>query len=123
MDLRSKLTRNVQAFLEPGEEVQAVFIAQTGASPHWVWLTGRAARIWTNPRRIIVSTERAIVVLNAGKTTTAQVTGVRTRLPRQTMIGPPQGRRWSWFQLGDERMWTYSRWYPDIRHIDSLFVG
>ena len=33
MALRDKLVERVQPFLEPGEQVQAVFLAQTGPNP------------------------------------------------------------------------------------------
>ena len=57
MALRDKLAARVQPLLEPGEQVQAVFVTQTGPSPYWVLLT--TLIFFTVKRRIIVATDRA----------------------------------------------------------------
>jgi hypothetical protein len=40
VSLQDKLAQRAQPYLEPGEQIQAVFMAQSGVSPHWAWLFG-----------------------------------------------------------------------------------
>jgi hypothetical protein len=40
VSLRDKLALRDRPYLEPGEQIQAVFMAQSGVSPNWNWLFG-----------------------------------------------------------------------------------
>ena len=40
MSLRDKLAKRARPYLEPGEQIQAVFMAQSGVSPYWGWPLG-----------------------------------------------------------------------------------
>ena len=40
MSLRDKLAQRARPYLEPGEHIQAVFMAQSGVSPYWNQLIG-----------------------------------------------------------------------------------
>ena len=61
MALRDKLAKWSAPFLQPGEQIQAIFCAQTGASPYW-----RLVSAWivllTRGYFTIVVTARAAVV-------------------------------------------------------------
>jgi hypothetical protein len=39
MALRDKLAQWAAPFLEPGEQIQSMFVAQSGASPYWRFLS------------------------------------------------------------------------------------
>jgi hypothetical protein len=82
------MTERTQPFLEPGEEIQAIFPAQVGLNPGGGMLSG--AFSITNRKVIIAATDRSVVVLNARHRKTP--TGVASRLPRQTRLGPATTR-------------------------------
>ena len=64
MALRDKLAARVQPLLEPGEQVQEVALSQTGPSPYLAIITYLI--FFAVKRRIIVATDRAIVIVRAG---------------------------------------------------------
>jgi hypothetical protein len=122
--LRDKLHERVQPYLQPGEQVEEVFLAQGGVSP---WLNngmfGALGALFLVPfttRRIVVVTNQAIVVLEATKVTgTIPVgVGVIARLSRQTVIGPARGL-WAKFRLGDEKLYAHRRFHHDIRRAND----
>jgi len=45
MSLRNKLAERARPYLAPDEQIQAVFIAQSGPSPYWAFLVGLAFAI------------------------------------------------------------------------------
>jgi hypothetical protein len=116
MALRDKLAERVRPMLEPGEQVQEVFITQTGPSPYWAVLTYLI--FFAVKRRIIVVTDRAIVIVRAGTfmgTTAKEVIG---RLPRATRLGPVSGL-WAKITINGERNWVHKRFHGDINRADS----
>lgn len=97
---QAKLRTEVQAFLEPGEQIEAVFLSQTGPSPRGVLsvgLTSNLMRYW-----VVVATDRNIVICPFGQK------GHASRLPREPLeVLEDKGRRW-WFpvMIGDTRHWV-----------------
>ncbi len=116
MGIREKIAAGVQPHLEPGETVQAVFPAQT-LSPYWAILTYIV--LFFNMFRVVVATDRRILVCNTGKLTTAKVKGVRASHPRQTRIGPPSGLWWKCESLG-EKMYVHKRFHKDVQQADAV---
>lgn len=78
----------VQAFLEPGEQIHLVVPAQTGVNPNLRGLFSLFVAF--NQRLLIAVTDRAVVLLQAGRTHTLRPDAVQARLPRTTVLGPKQ---------------------------------
>jgi hypothetical protein len=117
MALRDKLAERVQPMLEPGEQVQEVFLTQTGPSPYWVFLTYLV--FFAVKRRIIVATDRAIVVVKAGAMTGTSAKEVLARLPRATRLGPVSGL-WAKAEINGEKQWIHKRFHGDVTRADSV---
>jgi hypothetical protein len=121
MALRDKLNDRVIPLLEPGEQVQQVFLAQAGASPwlaNGLGLLGRA--LFAKPRMVAV-TDRAVVVLHANFNGTSP-TSVLARLPRSTRIGPAKGV-WAPVQLSAEKLYVHKRFHKDIEAADGALAS
>jgi hypothetical protein len=106
----------VQPLLEPGEQVQAVFITQTGPSPYWVLVT--TLIFFAVKRRIIVATDRAIVIVRAGAMSGTSAKEVMARLPRGTRLGPASGM-WAKISVNGEQQWVHKRFHGDIARADA----
>lgn len=118
MALRDKLKERVQPMLQEGESVEQIFLAQTGASP---WLMGFAGGVLVMmfvKRRIVVVTDRRIVILRAGKLSGTYPKEVLGEVPRQTQLGPISGL-WSKIMLAGESMWVHRRFKKDIDEADA----
>jgi hypothetical protein len=118
MALRDKLANRVTPMLEPGEQLQQVFLAQGGASP-WIGnsfgLIGLALLV---KRRIVAVTDRGIVVFEANFNGT-NPTKVLTRLPRGTRIGDVSGI-WAKVSLANEKLYVHKRFHSDVRAADGV---
>jgi hypothetical protein len=120
MALRDKLRERVQPYLQPGEQVEQVFLAQGGMTP---WLANGAFGLlgaMTATRRIVVVTSQAILVVEASKLTGTTPTkrGVIARLPRQTVIGPPRGL-WAKVRIADDNLYVHKRFHRDIEQANE----
>lgn len=81
--------------LEPGEQIQTGFVAQTG-SPF-------TARVWT-----IIITDRAILVVHRREA---------LRGPRDVLLGEPTGM-YRAIQL-DRRYWVHRQYYKEVIAADA----
>ena len=88
MTLRDKIRANAQPFLQAGEAIEAVIPAQT-VRQYWsllsFWLVAR------DTHRVIVATDRRILLCRSGRFTETPVRGVLAEFPRRTVIGPAHG--------------------------------
>ena len=116
MALRDKLRDRVQPLLEPGEQVQEVFLAQTGPSPWFAILTYLI--FFAVKRRIVVATDRAIVIIKAGALSGTSAKEVIGRLPRSTRIGPLSGI-WAKTKLGPDKVHIHKRFHGDVARADA----
>ena len=116
MALRDKLAERSAPFLGPGERIQAVMMSQTGPSPYLALLTYLI--FFAVRRRIIVATDRSVLVLKAGFMGTSP-TEVLQRLPRTTQIGPVSGL-WAKVNLGGEKMYIHKRFHSDVARADQI---
>ena len=111
MALRDKLKERVQPMLEPGEQVQQVFMAQT-ASPYWAvisyWIL-----IFKNGYRIVAVTDRSIVTFKAGGFMPSKPKSIVSRSPRAP-IGPLSGMLWGKAIVGGEQLWISKRFFGDV---------
>lgn len=115
MALRDKLRERVQPHLEPGEQVQAVFLGQTGPSPYFGFLTN-VVFFWSK-YRVIAVTDRRIVVLGAGALSPSKPKALVTTLPRTTALGPLSGL-WAKMDLAGEKTYVHKRFHKDVEEAD-----
>lgn len=112
MPLRDKLATRASHFLEPGEQVHAVFLAQSGPSPYWsllsAWITIIGAKYG-----MVAVTDRSIVVLRNGRFRNTFPNRVVLRTPMNAMRGEPSGL-WGQIHIGDTRYWVHRRFHKDV---------
>jgi hypothetical protein len=120
MAIRHKLTQRVVPFLEPGEQIQAIFIAQSGPPPCWSLLSTWIVLL-TRGYVTVVATDRAIVVLRNGWLTSTRPQSLQARLPRQPMDDP--SGLWARVDLGGTRYWLHRRFHKDVRAANAAILG
>jgi hypothetical protein len=120
MALRDKLAQRATPFLEPGEQIQSVFVAQSGASPYWSFLSTWIV-ILTAGYVTVVTTDRAIVVLRNGRLAGTRANALTARLPRQPM-GDPSGL-WGQIHLDGKRYWVHRRFHKDVTAANKAILG
>jgi hypothetical protein len=112
MALREKLTERASRFLEPGEQVHAVFPAQSGPSPYWsllsAWITIIGAKY-----AMIVVTDRSVVVLRTGRLRSTFPNRVLARAQLNGMQGEPGGL-WGEIYVDGTRYWVHRRFHKDV---------
>ena len=116
MALRDKLKERVQPMLEPGEQIQHVFMAQT-ASPYWA-IVSYWILIVKGGYRIVAVTDRGIVSLKAGGFMPSSPKSVVGRSPRSP-IGPLTGKLWGKLTLGGEQLWVNRRFFHDVTEANA----
>ena len=121
MALRDAMRDSATPFLESGEQVQAVFGAQT-ASQYVAGLAGIFVFLGLNRYRIFAVTPTRIVVLDAGKTSMKTARGVVTVLPRSTRLGPATGM-WHKIPVGSETLRVHRRFFKDIETADAVIAA
>jgi hypothetical protein len=122
MALRDKLIERSRSYLEDGEQVEQVFLAQTGPTPWLMALIGAIAMAFATKRRIVLVTDRAIVLLHASAWTGTTPKSVVARLPRQTRIGPLSGV-WGKTELNGQRTWINKRFFKDVEAADARLTA
>jgi hypothetical protein len=121
MALREKLTERAQPFLEPGEQVQQVFLGQTGPSPMFV-LVSYLIMLWSK-FYVVVVTDRGILLLRSGALVPSKPKELAARLPRDVRIGPMSGLWGKTESLGPNKMWVHKRFHKDVAAADAQITG
>jgi hypothetical protein len=116
MAIRDKLRASAAAYLQPGEQIQAVFNAQT--TSQWFALISFWIILISNAYRVVVVTDHRIVVYQAGRLNTTVIKGVLRELPRATQIGPAHGLWYRTDVLG-EKLYIHKRFAKDVAVADS----
>lgn len=117
MGLREKIAERAQPYLEPGEKVLVAFPAQAGMSPWMTTAVGGLVMLLLVKPRIVVVTDRGIVVLSASKLVGGRPKEFVARGP-YTYLGEPSGL-WYKFPLG-ERTYVHRRFHKDVRRANEL---
>lgn len=117
MSLREKLRERTEPFLEPGEQVQQVFLAQSGPNPNLIFLSYLV--LFFSSFYVVAVTDRAVLLLRAGAFNQAKPKSLAQRLPRRTAIGPVSGALWSRTNLPGNKTWVHRRFYDDVRAADG----
>jgi hypothetical protein len=115
--IRDKIIANSQQFLEPGEQVQAAFAAQT-FNQYWALLSWLIV-LFKNSYRAVLVTDRRILVLGTGRWSMGTPKEVLRTLPRTTKIGPVSGLWATTTSLG-EKLYVAKRFHKDIDTADSM---
>jgi len=123
MALREKLRERVQPYLEPGETIQSVFPAQTGPTPWLAGAFGALIYMFIAKYRIVVATDRALILLKAGAFAPMKPTELLQRLPRNIRLGPYEGKIWGKVQIGGERHFVHRRFRGDVEAADASLSG
>jgi hypothetical protein len=120
MAIRDAMRASAAQFVEPGETIEQVFGAQT-ASPLTAPLIGSLIALIINQYRIVVVTDRRILVLDAGKWTQATARAVVSELPRATRLGPTSGL---WFKIDTPAGKIHVRryFYKDVNAADGAIA-
>jgi hypothetical protein len=116
MAIRDKMRNNAAAVLQPGETIQEVFGAQT-ASPFWS-LVSYWIIIFKNAYRVVVVTDRRILVCTSGRVTTTPVKEIAEEFPRTTQIGPASGLWYKCETLG-KTLYIHKRFHKDVAAADA----
>ncbi len=110
MALRDKLRERVEPYLEEGEQVEQVFLGQTGPNPMWILLTYLV--FFKMKYRIFAVTDRALHVFDASMWSPAKPRALIATLPRER-LDSPKGL-WAKMMIGGERYWVHKRFHKDI---------
>ena len=103
----------------PGENVQAIFQAQTTSPYVTVFYRNALA---PNSSRVVVVTDQRILVCYAGRFRAALVRGVERELPRAITIGSPRGFWWRCDTLGG-RLYVHKQFHDEIRRADQALTA
>lgn len=114
--LRDKLRANAAPHLQPGENIQAVFCGQT--TSQYFALISWWIILFTNAYRVVVVTDRRILVCNSGRFRMTPVKEIKRELPRNIQIGPANGLWWRCETLG-ERLYIHKRFHKDVTAADT----
>jgi Bacterial PH domain len=120
MAIRDKMRANAFPLLQPDEEVQALIGAQTKSQ--WLALITYWILAFTNGYRVIVVTDRRILVTKSGRMSMTPVKEIVGELPRGTKIGPASGLWYKCDSLG-ERLYIHKRFHKDVAAADSMTVS
>ena len=129
MAIRDSMRTNAAAVLKPGETVQAVISAQTINPLLYIPMVLMAVIpailiiLIAEPFRVIVVTDRRILVCRSGKLRSSAVRDVVTQAQRRTEIGPPRGLQFKCRSLGEEPLYIPRRFFPDVREADLRRPG
>lgn len=119
MALRDKLTERVQPYLDAGEQVRWVFPAAGGPSPWLMALAGSLLYLILVKPKIIVITDRRILVLKGNKATQSKPKGVELTGPH-VQLGPVKGL-WAPIHLGD-KLYVHKRFHKDVNEYDAALA-
>ena len=120
MAVRDQVRANSAHLLQSAETVQAVFCAQT-TSQYYAFLSTLII-ILSDAYRVVVVTDKRILVCRSGRFRMSPVKEVIRELPRTTRIGPPSGLWWRCETLG-ERVYINKRFHKDITAADAVLTG
>ena len=123
MGFQDKLRARVTPFLEPGAQLRQVILVEAGPSP---WLrvgivigVGVLAMVLLVKPMIIAVTDTEIIILRASRWRAGQPREVLARLPRQTRLGPANGKAWAKLNVAGQSVWVHRRYFDAVRAADQ----
>ena len=118
--IRDKMRESTQPHLDSDERIQAVFLAQT-VSQYWLLVTVLVLLL-TNAYRVVVVTDKRILVCRSGRLASSSVKEVLRELPRSTKIGLASGF-WHRSDTLGERLYTHKRFHKDVARADDTMMA
>jgi hypothetical protein len=112
------MRQSAAPYLQPGEEIQAIFAGQT-RSPFVLPLVGSIIMLIVNRYRIIAVTDQRILVLDSGRWSMRKARAIVTELPRSTRLGPAS-RVWHKLDTGTGNLYVHRRFFRDIDAADGM---
>lgn len=116
MAIRDTLRANAAKHVQPGETIQSVFSAQTTSA--YMSLISYWIIILTNAYRVVIVTDRRILVCKSGRFRVTPVGDVVREVPRSTKIGPAHGLWYKTEALG-EKLYVAKRFHKDVEAADA----
>ena len=118
MALRDKLRERVTPRLEPGEQLQQVFMSQTGVSPWFIPVFGAWIALIINKYRVVAVTDRNLVVFRAGKLVASKIKSTPPeRLPLQPI--EVAGKLWGTATLSGTKHYIHRRFFADCAAVTA----
>src|SRR5436309_12085952 len=118
MALREKLRDRVQPLLDPAEQVDSVFLAQTGPNPNLRFLTSLVV-FWTK-NDVVAVTDRRIAVFRASRWRPARPRRLIDVYPRSASLRDSWGPVWGSLELGGTKYWIHRRFRADVRKANEV---
>lgn len=115
--VREKIKSKATPMLDAGEQIQEVFPATT-MGLLMTALLDRVLFFMPSTHRVVVVTDRRIVVFRSGKFSQGNPKNVLRSVPRATTIGPPKGVTYKTKVLG-EKMFIHRRFHKDVERADA----
>lgn len=119
MALREKLRERAQGQLEPGEQIQGALMYQTGMNPWMFGVLGGVLGLIFTKYHILVATDRSIILLKANKFVPSKPKSLEGRIPRNTKVGPVEGKLWGKTTVQGEKAFVHRRFFKDVETIDA----
>jgi hypothetical protein len=118
--IRDKLRKNAAPLLAPGEQIQSIFPAQTTSQyfaliSYWIIMA-------KNAYRVVVVTDRRILICKSGRLAMTPVKGIEHELPRGTKIGPATGL-WYRFEAPTGKLYINRRYFKDVEAADTAIAA
>ncbi len=107
---------NARHVCQPGEHIQTAIPAQA-RSPNWLGIPDLVIPL-SNAYRVIVVTDRRILVCRSGRFRAFVVGDVLREFPRSTKIGPSHGIWYHTYSLG-EGLYIHRLYFRDIESADA----
>jgi hypothetical protein len=118
MGALDRLRTNATALLDPGERLQAAIWAQT-LNPYSVPITPLRVLFGpNNPYRVIVATDRRLLLYGGNRWRVGSIREQMNELPRRTRIGPASGV-WHRTDVFGERLYIQRRWHREVQVADA----
>ena len=121
MAIREKLRERVQPLLEPGEQIQTIFLAQTGPNPNLMFVS-EFFIFWTK-YDIVVVTNRRIGVFRASKFRPAMPRKHIADHARDAKLAGSPSTIWGSFKLDGKKYYVHRRFRKDVRAADDALAG
>ena len=121
MALRDKLRERVQPALDPGEQIEHVFMARTGPNPLLGLITWLI--LFRTKYFLIAVTDRRIAVFDTGRMSGTKPRNLVASFPRDTHLGGAPGGLWGKIDLGGVRYWVNRRFRADVQAADAAAIS
>ena len=123
MDIHEKLVQRAKPHLEPDEQIQSIFLVQSGPPPFFmavgvILLPLLVVVIFMTKHATLVATDRAFVLLRNGRMGGVKMNEVLARLPRDVLLGKPTGV-WAKIHLDDRTYYVHRRFHKDVAAADA----